>query len=110
MYLDFYNSMQAAWTPEELASTIPLKSNRKWIHIVPQGLASLQVILGVPVSQKDLFLREGLDWKSLNFHNSLKSVTDWKVLNDAFATATIVELNPSMKKDRKEEKTTKKAA
>ena len=52
---DFRNSMYAAWTANELFSSIPRDSRRIWCHIVPRALPTVQVILGLPVGRKEPF-------------------------------------------------------
>ncbi len=61
-FQDFRNTMYAAWTVEELHQAIPKDSRRYWCHIVPRGLPSLQVLLGLPVGRKKIFLRSGFPW------------------------------------------------
>ena len=60
---DFRNSMYAAWTPGELHEAIPRDSARWWCHIVPRGLPTIQIILGLPVGRKKLFVRSGFPWR-----------------------------------------------
>jgi ubiquinone/menaquinone biosynthesis C-methylase UbiE len=59
---DFRNSMYAAWTAAELRRAIPENTRRHWFHIVPRGLPSVQVIIGLPVGRKDVFVRSGVPW------------------------------------------------
>ena len=59
---DFRNSMYAAWTAKELRQAIPRDTARYWCHIVPRGLPTIQVILGLPVGRKRPFVRSGLPW------------------------------------------------
>jgi ubiquinone/menaquinone biosynthesis C-methylase UbiE len=59
---DFRNSMYAAWTANELFSSIPRDSRRFWCHIVPRGLPTIQVILGLPVGRKKPLVRSGFPW------------------------------------------------
>ena len=59
---DFRNSMYAAWTAKELRQAIPRDTARYWCHIVPRGLPTIQVILGLPVGQKRPFVRSGVPW------------------------------------------------
>ncbi len=56
---DFRNSMYAVWTPKELATAIPTDSPRWWCHLVPRGLPTVQMIFGLPVGRKRLFVRRG---------------------------------------------------
>jgi ubiquinone/menaquinone biosynthesis C-methylase UbiE len=59
---DFRNSMYAAWTPSELFSTIPTDSRRFWCQIVPRGLPTVQIILGLPVGRREPLVRSGYPW------------------------------------------------
>jgi ubiquinone/menaquinone biosynthesis C-methylase UbiE len=59
---DFRNSMYAAWTAKELFSAIPRDSRRFWCHIVPRGLPTVQVILGLPVGRREPLVRSGFPW------------------------------------------------
>lgn len=59
---DFRNSMYAAWTAEELHEAIPRRSARWWCHIIPRGLPTIQLILGLPVGRKRVFVRSGFPW------------------------------------------------
>jgi len=59
---DFKNSMYAAWTPSEMASAVPPNTHRRWYHIVPRLLPTVQVLLGLPVGRKQAMLRSGLPW------------------------------------------------
>ncbi len=59
---DFRNSMYAAWTADELHGAIPRDSQRWWCHIVPRGLPTIQIILGLPVGRQKLFVRSGFPW------------------------------------------------
>jgi ubiquinone/menaquinone biosynthesis C-methylase UbiE len=59
---DFRNSMYAAWSVRELHQAVPDNSRRYWCHLVPRGLPSIQVILGLPVGRKKIFVRSGFPW------------------------------------------------
>src|SRR5207302_522595 len=59
---DFRNSMYAAWTAAELRSAIPTTTGRTWYHLVPSGLPTLQIIVGLPEGRRKLFLRRGASW------------------------------------------------
>lgn len=79
---DFKNSMFAAWTAKELASSIPAESNRQWYQIIPRGLPTLQIIIGVHAHQKEIFRQQ-----SSHLQFALSSVLpsflrlDFKMLN-----------------------------
>lgn len=52
-YDDFGNSMNAAWTTDELKSVVPTQTNRLWKHMYPMGMPSLQIIVGTPERLED---------------------------------------------------------
>jgi len=56
---DFRNSMYAEWTANEFHQAIPKDSDRYWCHLVPRGLPTVQVIVGLPVGRKAVFVRSG---------------------------------------------------
>ena len=60
---DFHHSMYAAWTAQELRSTLPPESHRWWCHCVPLGLPTIQIILGLPAGRKRTFIRPSLSTK-----------------------------------------------
>ncbi len=62
-YDDFYHSMFAAWTAREFREAIPHTSSRRWQTLVPKGLPSLQLILGVPRDHPRRRVRRGLPWE-----------------------------------------------
>lgn len=58
---DFRNSMYAAWTVEEMREAVPSQSSRRWVQWVPRLFPSMQVLLGLPVNRKEIFVRPA--WK-----------------------------------------------
>lgn len=56
---DFRNSMYAAWTAEELRQAVPRESRRIWCHLVPRGLPTIQILLGLPKGRSTPFIRPG---------------------------------------------------
>ena len=56
---DFRNSMYAAWTANELRRAIPKETGRTWCQIVPRGLPTVQVVLGLPAGRTRPFVRPG---------------------------------------------------
>jgi ubiquinone/menaquinone biosynthesis C-methylase UbiE len=58
----FRDSMYAAWTCSELATAIPQNSRRIWCHLFAKDLPTLQIILGLPVGRRRVFLRKGYPW------------------------------------------------
>lgn len=68
---DFRNSMLASWTPAELISAVPTDTDRWWCHLVPRGLPTTQILLGLPVGRRRVFLRRGWGVRS----NPL--ISDW---------------------------------
>lgn len=82
---DFRNSMYAAWTPEEIREAIPRQSDRHWWHVVARALPTVQVIVGLPVGRRELFVRRGVPWasaedpvpKSMRWEARLLQLTLW---------------------------------
>lgn len=58
----FRDSMYAAWTCSELATAIPRNSRRVWCHLFAKDLPTVQIILGLPVGRRRVFLRQGYPW------------------------------------------------
>jgi ubiquinone/menaquinone biosynthesis C-methylase UbiE len=56
---EFRNSMYAVWTPKELRGVIPTDSARWWCQLVPRGLPTIQIILGLPIGRNRVYLRRG---------------------------------------------------
>lgn len=86
---DFRNSMFAAWTVAELRSTAPPETRRRWVHIAPPGLPTMQFVLGLPVGRDRCFLRPGYGRQ----HPLLDAwAPRWREsLGDAWAHATLTE-------------------
>jgi SAM-dependent methyltransferase len=74
---DFYNSMFAAWTVDELKSTVPRDSKRSWFQLVPRGLPTVQFILGVEGDHP--FHRKGLPWKVDDSPLARDLVNEWRM-------------------------------
>ena len=55
---DFRNSMYAAWTSDELKNSVPHGTKRNWYQIIPWGLPTIQMLVGVPGDQTKLFNRK----------------------------------------------------
>lgn len=58
---DFRNSMYAAWTAEEMREAVPSQSSRRWVQWIPRFFPSMQIIMGLPVNRKEVFVRPA--WK-----------------------------------------------
>ena len=85
---DFHNSMYAAWTTSELFSAIPRDSRRFWCHIVPRGLPTIQVILGLPVGRKKPFVRSGLPWSPEDNPVPAEMRGEWRLLRMSLRLAS----------------------
>ncbi len=59
---EFSDSLRAAWTPDEMRRAIPRQTRRVWYHLVPAGLPTLQVVLGLPRGRRRPFVRGGAPW------------------------------------------------
>jgi hypothetical protein len=77
---DFHNSMYAAWTADELHQAIPRDSRRWWCHLVPRGLPTLQLILGLPLGRKKLLLRSGFPWPKEQHPVPKEMRGEWRML------------------------------
>ena len=77
---DFRNSMYAEWTAEEFRQAIPKNSRRCWCHIVPRGLPTVQVVIGLPVGRKKAFVRSGLPWTPEDSPVPKEMGWEWKML------------------------------
>ena len=80
---DFRNSMYAAWTTHELREAIPIDTDRFWCHLVPRGLPTIQVILGLPVGRKRLFLRRGFPWRAAQNPVPQAMRWEWQMLRQS---------------------------
>lgn len=86
VFQDFRNSMYAAWTAQELRQTIPTDTERWWCHLVPRGLPSAQVILGLPVGRKKVFIRSGLPWGPDRHPVPEEMRKEWKMMRTTLVT------------------------
>ncbi|MBI3615862.1 MAG: hypothetical protein HY211_05025 [Candidatus Omnitrophica bacterium] len=59
LFEDFHHSMYAAWTTREFKTVVPPASTRRWCRLVPFGLPTVQILLGLPVGRKRVFIRPG---------------------------------------------------
>lgn len=94
-FADFRNSMYAAWTATELRQAIPTTTDRYWCHIVPRGLPTVQVILGLPVERKRVFVRSGLPWKPAESPVPPEMSSDWRMLRMTLRLASRKLLSPT---------------
>lgn len=78
---DFRNSMFAAWTVEELRQAIPRNSKRHWCHLVPRGLPSTQIILGLPIGRHKPLLRGGSPWLPHQCPVPKQMHSEWRILS-----------------------------
>jgi len=77
---DFRDSMYAAWTASELHGAIPSESERYWCQIVPRGLPTMQVFLGLPVGRKRAFVRSGFPWGTADHPVAQEMRGEWNLL------------------------------
>jgi 2-polyprenyl-3-methyl-5-hydroxy-6-metoxy-1,4-benzoquinol methylase len=80
LFDDFRDSMYAAWTAEELRRALPRDSRRCWWQLVPLGLPLVQIVVGLPVGRRRLFLRRGLPWPAGQAPVPAHMVPEWKLL------------------------------
>lgn len=62
LFEDFKNSVRASWTENEIGRCIPRNHKRRWILLSMRSIP-WQLIIGIPLHQKDFLLRSGLPWK-----------------------------------------------
>jgi ubiquinone/menaquinone biosynthesis C-methylase UbiE len=87
---DFRNSMYAAWTYQELKTTIPKNSRRVWCHLVSKALPTVQIVLGLPVGRKKHFVRAGVPWDRDNGPVPKNMQLEW-----TFARLTLFSARPN---------------
>lgn len=92
---DFRNSMYAAWTAKELRKAIPRDTDRTWCHIVPRGLPTIQIILGLPVGRKKPFLRSGVPWAPNESPVPKEMGFDWRMVQFTLACASRTFIRPT---------------
>ncbi|WP_182871055.1 class I SAM-dependent methyltransferase [Stieleria mannarensis] len=90
---DFRNSMYAAWTPSELASTVPKKSSRSWHLVVPRGLPFAQFLIGQPRGQREVYYRRNGLWPSNGYPVAASDHSDLKTGRMTMATGKVQALN-----------------
>jgi ubiquinone/menaquinone biosynthesis C-methylase UbiE len=91
---DFRHSMYAAWTPAELRQAIPADSRRYWCHLVPRGLPTAQVLLGLPVGRRQVFVRSGLPWRPADSPVPRDMGWEWNLLRWGLALGCRRQLGP----------------
>src|SRR5262249_7363472 len=77
MFDDFMASMYAAWSPEEMAATIPKTTKRVWYQVVAGFLPFYQVLVGLPEGREQLFMRESYAWENAGLFRSETARQDW---------------------------------
>lgn len=89
-FKDFQYSMYAAWTAAELRSAIPRATARRWYHLVPRGLPTIQIVLGLPVGRQQLFERRG--WTPETHPIATEWASRWRQdVSDSWARETLRE-------------------
>jgi ubiquinone/menaquinone biosynthesis C-methylase UbiE len=86
---DFRNSMFAAWTPKELASTVPAHSRRQWSLVVPRGLPFAQFLIGYPQGRRSVFVKRKPLWKSDQIPVSPQNLADYRMAKLTMTGASI---------------------
>ena len=76
---DFCHSMRAAWTGDELRSSLPLNRSRRWYHRAPKWLPTVQRIVGYPDDGLPLNLRQGLPWSAEENPVPKEMRLDWRL-------------------------------
>lgn len=81
---DFYNSLLASFRPDEFLRAIPGSSTRQWVLIIPFGVPSFQMLIGLPQGQKTLFTFPGLSPSDIKTLIPEESLFDWKMFRFSF--------------------------
>ncbi|HBJ34789.1 MAG TPA: hypothetical protein DDZ51_08505 [Planctomycetaceae bacterium] len=76
---DFCNSMQAAWTSEELKTVVPIKSQKRWEGHPQKLLPTVQFLTGYPNDGGQIYLRKGLPWTTETHPVSKSFQIDWQL-------------------------------
>lgn len=80
----FRESLYASWSPQELASAVPGSSRRRWVQILPNGLPTFQMLVGLPSSQNRTYLRPAPASTELRDVIPRHAMFDWTLLSTAF--------------------------
>lgn len=88
-FRQFHESMYAAWTPDELATAVPRNPSRRWFQSLPNGLPTLQILLGVPAGQTRALQRPVPATSEIVPQDLL---FDWALLSTAFAVGSFKEI------------------
>jgi ubiquinone/menaquinone biosynthesis C-methylase UbiE len=92
-YRDFVNSMKAAWTTSELRRLVPENTKRDWFQLVPAGLPTIQVILGIPHGRKRVFVRGCSDAEIYRQIVPLEMRWEWRLARSALNWGSASRLN-----------------
>ena len=84
MYDDFLASMRAAWSPTEMAASVPRKTNLNWYHLVSAGIPYFQALIAVPRSRDRVFMRESMDWVKSGLLRSTQAQQDWELTKGSY--------------------------
>lgn len=82
--LDFRNSILASWRVDEFRGVIPEKTSRRWIQVVPFGVPTFQLLVGLPVGQEEPFVGRGLKTEEIKALIPLEYHFDWFMFNLTF--------------------------
>lgn len=91
-YRQFRESLYASWSPQELASALPASSRRRWVQILPSGLPTFQIMVGLPDSQSRTYLRSALSMDMLRDVIPRHATLDWRMLSMTFAMGSMSRL------------------
>ena len=84
MYDDFLASMRAAWSPTEMAASVPKKTKLNWYHLVSAGIPYFQALIAVPKSRQQVFVRESMDWVASGLLKSIQAKQDWELTKGSY--------------------------
>lgn len=95
MYSDFYESMFAAWTVEELRSAVPRSGKRKWMHLVVSGIPTLQVLIGFPHGRESVWVRDGFPWSGDSHMLAPGLIPEWWLTRMFLYSGSADEVEPA---------------
>lgn len=87
--IDFYNSLLASWRTDEFFTAIPNDSTKEWVQVIPFGVPTFQLLIGIPKGKKELFTHGGLTSSAIKSLIPKESLLDWKMLRLSFKFAKL---------------------
>lgn len=93
---DFWDSIMASWSFQELFEAIPRTTKRSWIQLRPFGFPAFQVMIGLPEGRREVYIHEGLSDSRIERLIPQEGRMDWKMLRLSFRMAKIQKYLPQV--------------